>query len=140
MCRRGGGGGGGGYTRFVSSVPANLTLPLVGVSVGGWGVYPFINSVRVDFYAASSLRVCVGLPLCHFCAGQLYAATSECLPFCQFRANLTLPVVEGGVYPFVSSSVPVSFTLPLVGVYPFVSSVPARLTLPLVGGGLPLCQ
>ena len=45
----------------------------------------------------------------------------------------------GGVYPFVNSSVPVNFTLPLVGVYPFVSSVPVSLTLLLFffffGGG-----
>ena len=40
---------------------------------------------------------------------------------------------EGGVYPFVSSCVPVNFTLPPVGVYPFVSSMTVSLTLLLVG-------
>ena len=77
-------------------------------------------------------------PFVTCCAGQLDAATSRRGWVWGGEGG------EGGVYPFVSSCVPVNFTLPPVGVYPFVSSMTVSLTLLLVGGGgggvYPFCQ
>ena len=103
-------------------MPVNLTLDAaISWSGGGGGV-------------SIPLCVCVwGLPLCQFCAGHLDAATSWGVGR------------VGGVNPFVSSSVPVNFTLPLVGGggwgSPFGQLLdgPLDTTVPQVAGLSPLC-